>query len=86
MRYASMKMRERERMKTRVEQAKTSGITPIEVFGSVVALLIVSASIRIVSNGSQHSKTGNAPSNSTNAVVRDLHSGTDAIHTYDWPN
>lgn len=73
-------------MKTRVEQAKTSGISLIEILAVVVVLLILSASFRMVSNGNRGAKSHPAPVNTTNSIARDLHARANAIHTYDSTN
>jgi prepilin-type N-terminal cleavage/methylation domain-containing protein len=74
-------------MKTRCEQAKTSGVTLIEILAVVALLLIVSTSIRIVSDRGARPKLPISESKLTNALEREFHAPRNAFHTHevqDW--
>ena len=73
-------------MKTRFEQAKTSGVSLIEILGILAVLFIVSASIRIVSDSGARPKLPISESNLTNALEREFHAPRNAFHPHEAPH
>ena len=69
-------------MKTRMEQAKTSGMSLIEILALIAIFLIVSASIQFVSNGASRLKSTTSSAAPTNTLRRDFHAPRDVIHSY----
>lgn len=67
-------------MKTRFEQAKTSGVTLVEILALVVVFLIVIASIRNVSDHGARRKSPISESKPTNALEREFHAPRNAFH------
>lgn len=73
-------------MKTRFEQAKTSGVTLIEILAVLAVLIIVSASIRIVSDSGARPKLSISESKPTNALEREFHAPRNAFHPHEAPH
>ena len=73
-------------MTTRLTQAKTSGVTLIEVLALVAVFLIVSASIRFVSDRGAPKNTQVREATMTNASLREFHAPRNAFHTYEAPH
>jgi prepilin-type N-terminal cleavage/methylation domain-containing protein len=73
-------------MKTRFEQAKTSGMTLIEILAVVAVLLIVSASVRNVSDRGARAKLAISESKPTNALEREFHAPRNAFHPHEAPH
>jgi hypothetical protein len=69
-------------METGEGQLKTSGVSLIEIIAVVALVLIVSASIQVVSNGRIKTKSRHSTSPGTNELRRDFHAPVDVIHTY----
>jgi prepilin-type N-terminal cleavage/methylation domain-containing protein len=67
-------------MKTRFQQSKTSGVTLIEVLAVIVVFLIVSASIRIVSDSGPGPKLPTSNATPTNGLPRDFHAPHNTLH------
>jgi hypothetical protein len=72
-------------MKTRFKQAKTSGVALIEILAVLAVFLIVSASIRIVSDSGARPKLPASESKPTNALEREFHAPRNAFHSHEAP-
>jgi hypothetical protein len=81
--HASFQLEGREAMKTRLAQAIISGVSLIEVLAVAAALVIVSASIRFVSDRGAPRKAVIPEETITNASLRDFHAPRNAFHTYE---
>ncbi|HUS34411.1 MAG TPA: type II secretion system protein [Verrucomicrobiae bacterium] len=73
-------------MKMRFEQPKTSGVTLIEILAVVALFLIVSASVRIVSDSGARPKPPISESELTNALKREIHAPRNAFHPHEAPH
>jgi hypothetical protein len=72
-------------MKTPLKQAKWSGVALIEILGVVAVLIIVSASIRFVSDRGAPRKTLVREATITNASLREIHAPRNGFHTHEAP-
>jgi hypothetical protein len=70
-------------MKTRLEQAKTSGVTLIEILAVIAVFFILSASIRFVSDSGARPKLPISERKLTNAIEREFHAPRNAFHPHE---
>ena len=73
-------------MKLRLEQARRSGVALIEILAVVAVFIIVSASIRFVSDRGAPRKTLVREATITNASLREFHAPRHGFHTHEAPN
>ena len=73
-------------MKMRFEEAKRSGVALIEVIAVVAVLIIVSASIRFVSDRGAPRKTLVREATITNVSLREFHAPRNGFHTHETPS